>query len=533
MTFEKCHLWPRGDFTMITDLSYIKLGPTAVNTFQLALQFISYHGYFNGSLQISFSDWYHLAINKMILNDDIAILFFITAKHLEQINDMRKDVISAEQLRYTILHKDDNPDGKNRNYLVQIMPLALVISMAGCNHEETGFDTKFPSYRNAFDFISRNLKKFCSILLLCDKLLMKQLVTSANVAVECIPPPTRIHVDQLANLNIAFEGVILPLLNKINERNITPDGSWSVLKKKIICTYQSTEIRFDDLVCLISNLLQPDMFGIHDLPTTNGSTNGCNSKQPSYEKRFTPCCLAKYRKLAVFGWNHLETFISPLYGGLNFKICNGHSKSSYLFFPQYSKTVNISNTNGCNPILLGPVIDTVFLSNVHHCSISVIAHKIVMRNCTNLRLFICVSTPPVINSDCFNIQFGPYNFFYSALENQLAYANMKLLDISQNQWRHPIVCSELFPPTYYKTELTKIHGIFKPLAPSSFYIQPNIFDMNFKTSFFQFFRIRTIPYIYMKSWEQSLDKMRRSDWKASDKKMLSDADIRYLLKKSA
>uniref|UniRef100_A0A0K0DSR1 C-CAP/cofactor C-like domain-containing protein n=1 Tax=Strongyloides stercoralis TaxID=6248 RepID=A0A0K0DSR1_STRER len=544
MKIEKSYLWPRGDFSMITDHSYISFGSSNVDTFKLALQFVSYHGYFNGTLYITYPDWHRIAIQKMLLTEDVAVEFFITAKHLEEMDsENEKSVISKEELMEEVLTTPDislqlkDLDGnKVKLGKINILFLALVIVMSGYQEFFPTECRNVPSFKTVCEYIKVNLKQFCSILLLCNPNLMKKLIKEPHRPVECIDDSTKIHIEHLHNFNYVFEGTIINLLETINERTILPQKCWHILSKKIVTTFYRNEIRFDEVIGTLDMLLQQDMFAVHDLSykCTENDKERINNFQQCH-KKFTPSLGAKYRKLVIVNWNHIELFTSPLYKGINLKLSHGTNKSSYIFFPQYARSVVISNTKDCLPIILGPVKDIVFMNNVHNTSISVITHRIIIKNCSNLTIFLSSYTPPIISRDCKDINLAPYNVFYTDLENQLKMGQMSLLSIDKNQWSKPLILDELFPQsmrnkkTLFNEKSPHIHQI---LPVSSFYIQPTIFNMNFKSPFFKYFRSKTIPSTFIKSWEGSLTKIYQKDPHPNQiYDILTKRDIQYLFKK--
>ncbi|CEF65160.1 Tubulin binding cofactor C-like domain and C-CAP/cofactor C-like domain-containing protein [Strongyloides ratti] len=544
MKIEKSYLWPRGDFSMIVDHTCISFGTSHVDTFKLALQFISYHGYFNGTLYITYPDWHRIALQKMLLTDNIAIEFFISAKHLEEMdNEDEKSVISKEELMEEVLADSDisvslkNLDEKKIELVkINILFLALVIVMSGYREFFSNEYKNVESFKTVYEYIRINLKQFCSVILLCNPNLMKKLIKESHKPVECIEDSTKIHIEHLINFNYVFEGTIVDLLETINERSILPQKCWYILSKKIVTTFYSNEIRFDEIVGMLDMILQQDMFAVHDLPYDHikYNTKQINHYQECH-KKFTPSLGAKYRKLVVANWNHIELFTSPLYGGINIKLTNGTNKSSYIFVPQYTRSTVISDTKDCSPIIFGPVKDIIFINNVHNTSISVITHRIIIKNSSNLTIFLSSYTPPIISSDSRNINIAPYNVFYTDLENQLKMAQMSLLPIDKNQWSKPLILDELFPQSIcnkknYLNE--KVFQIYKILPPTSFYIQPTIFNMNFKSDFFKYFCSKTIPSKFIKSWENSLSKIYQKNNNFNQiPDILTKKDIQYLLKK--
>uniref|UniRef100_A0A0N5B9I5 C-CAP/cofactor C-like domain-containing protein n=1 Tax=Strongyloides papillosus TaxID=174720 RepID=A0A0N5B9I5_STREA len=545
MKIEKSYIWPRGDFSVNVDHSYISFGPSHVDTFKLALQFISYHGYYNRTPYITFGDWHHIAIQKMLLTDDIAVEFFISAKHLEEMDsDNEKSIINKDDLMEEVVINSDlsiplkNHDDKNIKIgRTKILFLALVIVMSGYKNFFSNECQNIQSFRIIHEYIKRNLKQFCSILLLCNPILMKRLIKESHKPVECIDGSTKIHIEHLHNFDIVFEGTIVDLLENVDERSILPQKCWNILSRKIVTTFGGNEIRFDEIVYVVDMILQQDMFAIHDLPADNINDH---PKQFNHfeqcHKKFTPSLGKKYRKLVIVNWNHIEVFSSPLYSGINLKLTNGNNRSSYIFYPQYACSVIISDTYDCLPIIIGPVKDIIFINNVHNTSISVITYRIIIKNCSNLTIFLSSYTSPIISSDSKGIKLAPYNVFYSNLEKQLNASKMSLLPYDKNQWSKPIILDELFPQSMCNSKnngTDKKVEVYNILSPDSFYIQPTLFDTDFNSDFFKYFRTKTIPPKFIKSWETSLKKVYQNNKDNFSNTMdaLSKRDIQYLLKK--
>lgn len=139
-------------------------------------------------------------------------------------------------------------------------------------------------------------------------------------------------------------------------------------------------------------------------------------------RRITSTRLSHDRRLTISAWGRIEVLTNPLYRGSNIRILNGTTRSSWLFYPQFSNTASISDCDGCRPIVLGPVKDLVVLQRLRNCHVSVICRRLIISDSKNLIVFINTPTSPIVTDNCHNVKFAPYNVYYDVSRNyNLAY----------------------------------------------------------------------------------------------------------------
>ncbi|CAJ1028025.1 Tubulin binding cofactor C, putative [Leishmania lindenbergi] len=146
---------------------------------------------------------------------------------------------------------------------------------------------------------------------------------------------------------------------------------------------------------------------------------------------------------------------------------------THIYAPSVLPHTQLSSLTNCT-ILLGPVSGVLSVQNCHHCCISALCGAIVVSNCTNVTLYVCVNTPPVLlSNESLNgvvgmsgassskangaasfpprsgVRFAPYNSFYPAIEQHISSSGISPL---LNVWNVGLPDHEsILPPSEFQS----------------------------------------------------------------------------------
>jgi len=168
------------------------------------------------------------------------------------------------------------------------------------------------------------------------------------------------------------------------------------------------------------------------------------------------------------------------------RITYGNQPVSIVLAQRMMRSVVVDNCDGTGPILLGPVRGTVLLRRLNNVTVSVLCHRLLIENCSDLMVFTQTTSNPFIMGDCSRITLAPYNLFYDDLQNELQHASMQLLPSEKNMWNRPMRVVKMFVDTTDTLNTTgtnkrrSIAFINKPLdeycwkllPPEKFFLHP-------------------------------------------------------------
>ncbi|KAK7201331.1 Tubulin cofactor C domain-containing protein 1 [Novymonas esmeraldas] len=107
---------------------------------------------------------------------------------------------------------------------------------------------------------------------------------------------------------------------------------------------------------------------------------------------------------------------------------------THIYAPSALPHTQLSTLTNCT-VSLGPVSGVLSVQNCHHCCISALCGAIIVSQCTNVTLYVCVNTPPVLlagdgkgkangpaapSPAGSGVRFAPYNSFYPAMEQHIS-----------------------------------------------------------------------------------------------------------------
>ena len=139
----------------------------------------------------------------------------------------------------------------------------------------------------------------------------------------------------------------------------------------------------------------------------------------------------------VSGITHNPAVMKLASSTVRFSRCN----QTMIFATSELPNTAITSMTNCS-VTLGPVSGVLLVDRCENCQISALCSALVVSNCRNVVLYVCVNNPPIIlngNSDVLgggstleNVRIAPYNTHYSTLEEHLLSSgvNPKL-----NLWR--------------------------------------------------------------------------------------------------
>ncbi|KAG5501525.1 hypothetical protein JKF63_03354 [Porcisia hertigi] len=156
----------------------------------------------------------------------------------------------------------------------------------------------------------------------------------------------------------------------------------------------------------------------------------------------------------------------------NFTISN--CSQTHIYAPSALPHTDLSSLTNCT-VLLGPVGGILSVQNCHHCCISAICGAIIVSNCSNVTLYVCVNTPPVLvpsenvngvsgapgtkntkangtapsSTGAGGVRFAPYNSFYPALEQHISISGISPL---LNLWNVGLPShASILPPSEFQS----------------------------------------------------------------------------------
>ncbi|KAG5499324.1 hypothetical protein JIQ42_04141 [Leishmania sp. Namibia] len=146
---------------------------------------------------------------------------------------------------------------------------------------------------------------------------------------------------------------------------------------------------------------------------------------------------------------------------------------THIYAPSMLPHTQLSLLTNCT-VLLGPVSGVLTVQNCHHCCISALCGAVIVSNCTNVTLYVCVNTPPVlipnqtsngalgtsgtssskangtqVSSPGGGVRFAPYNSFYPAMEQHISTSGISPL---LNVWNVGLPDHEsILPPSEFQS----------------------------------------------------------------------------------
>jgi len=113
--------------------------------------------------------------------------------------------------------------------------------------------------------------------------------------------------------------------------------------------------------------------------------------------------------------------------------------NSYLYVLANTKYATISGCRDCL-VVVGATAAIVTIDNCENVNFVGCCGRITVSNTVDSILHLCTTTAPVLHGDCRNVQFAPFNTFYTRLEADLQAAG---LDPQKNEWDN--LCTAFLP----------------------------------------------------------------------------------------
>merc|ERR1711865_273209 len=104
--------------------------------------------------------------------------------------------------------------------------------------------------------------------------------------------------------------------------------------------------------------------------------------------------------------------------------------NSYIYVLAHTKYAAISGCRDCL-VVIGATSAVVTIDNCENVNFVGCCGRITVSNTVDSILHLCTSTAPVLHGDCRNVQFAPFNTFYTRLETDLTAAG---IDPQKNEW---------------------------------------------------------------------------------------------------
>lgn len=100
-----------------------------------------------------------------------------------------------------------------------------------------------------------------------------------------------------------------------------------------------------------------------------------------------------------------------------------------IVFQGNPSTLHLSNLQDCT-ILCGPVSTSVFVENCENCTLALACQQLRLHSSKNLKIYLHVTSKGILE-DCTNVFVAPYNFNYSAIDEDYKTSG---LNVSVNNW---------------------------------------------------------------------------------------------------
>ncbi|KAL5007276.1 hypothetical protein ScPMuIL_016082 [Solemya velum] len=113
--------------------------------------------------------------------------------------------------------------------------------------------------------------------------------------------------------------------------------------------------------------------------------------------------------------------------GQQFVIQNCQDCNIYIF--DHTATVTVDDCVNCN-VFLGPIKTSVFIRDCKNCKFVVACQQFRTRDCSQIDIFLCCGTQPIIESSS-GMRFGCFQYFYPQLAGQFEMAS---LSVYNNSW---------------------------------------------------------------------------------------------------
>lgn len=105
------------------------------------------------------------------------------------------------------------------------------------------------------------------------------------------------------------------------------------------------------------------------------------------------------------------------------------SRGCDIFLLDHIACVTVDQCKDCR-IITGPIESSIFIRDCTDCIIVTICQQLRLRDCSNLKVFLCSTTGPIIETSR-NITFGCYDYNYFGLADHFRAAN---LSVWNNSW---------------------------------------------------------------------------------------------------
>lgn len=402
----------------------------------------------DGFPDLSWSIWKHMAVNKMLMTEDLAWTYFQLYFTLK--NKTVKEQIDFAELRQQLLESKHFVSYKQKMkiptaefvlflFLQQANKVSLRKSLLGEEWPGTSPRLSDSSRSDTSPIITdehKHIQFFGSNFAKLIDLLFDKSKQNGNHTISCK------MVQILGSVvlgKFTHEKTILSLLDLATHPKIQSISGYEPSKK-----YFSFH-KFENwlLSCLTENpfgLSYCLNFGKRLNWTSEPSTLDL---QRNKAKILTNALLAPLdQKLFVFTQCSNQTIArqTNLLDGSRVKIHRCHSSYLYLLSPL--KLVSVENCSN-TLIVLGPVSTGVKLHNCQNLILICPCQSVIVSSCSNITLHITTPTQPIIisehnvSSSDVSVVLAPFNTFYGDLENHLALVGLAVSP-NTDEWNNPV-----------------------------------------------------------------------------------------------
>ena len=405
--------------------------------------------------------WKHMAVNKMLMEEDLAWayfqLFFVLKKKTA------KDCLDLAELRQQLSESNDSVSYKMHMsvptlefvlflFVQQANKVSLRRSLLGEEWPGASPRLESPSHSGRSEIAASMSEEKKHIQFVLSHLTqMVELLSDSSKSKRKIDQSSIISGEVVKALGYIIHGKI-----QQQSRTVVYDLYELAIRSRV--QEDSGYIRpsncfaFDTFKTWLSGLLGENPYGLTSCLTLGTRLNWADlllrKENPRKKSRITTNALSAPvgNKVIVFSQCSNQTIArqAPFLNGSSVKIYQCHSAYIYLLSPLYCVSVE-KCIDTC--LVLGPVATCVKITNCQNLTLIAPCQLIIACSSNGIKLFVTTPFQPLLLTDSTTlssespVSLAPYNTFYAELENHLAKIGF-VVSPNTDQWNKPIcICN--------------------------------------------------------------------------------------------
>nr|CAB3266848.1 TBCC domain-containing protein 1-like [Phallusia mammillata] len=493
-------LWLNQDvFNLGVVYAHVKLSVTYLRKVVI---YAKSKGIDGGYPDLSWNIWKHMAVNKMLMEEDLAWAYFEMFYNLMDLSSKQRIELAELQHQYA---ESDSPALYKQDMRVPTLQFVLFLFIQQTNKSSLRRSLLGDEWPGASprsfegskgDSSSNILNEQKHVQFVLSHLLqMLEILSEINKDSD-----TTLHCDVVKALGFIIKGRILGQNNILSLYDIAVRH-----RVQVKSGYQKTEGCFAVRIfeAWVRSSLSDNPYGVMSC-SINGSSLKWSKSVSDSRKRARVLTNAYYApnnsKLIFFTQCSNQTIArqSDILDGSYVKLHRCHDTHFYLLSPL--RCVTIEKCTG-STFVLGPVAVAVRIVGCTNITLIAPCRFIVVSASSEVVLYVTTPTQPIISSDNNTlssqpITLAPYNTFYPELESHLASIGLTVSP-QTDQWNNPVCVgnsgnislsqSRLSNSFKGAGDMTDMQALFKIMKPSDFYLftipfKPNTSSIDCSTS---------------------------------------------------